>query len=366
MLSKEIWRSRLAVVMGVLLTCVLGIKAQDNKLTIEDFAVVPGEEKSVEVILTNADPVSSLQFDMSLPAGLEYVTETLEKVNSRITNHTVKINKINGRIRVAIFSNAVDIASSAIKGNDGAILTFKVKASASFKSGDIRLVDIVGSNGTTAIPTAVEFESYTAKAVANAGTFALSCGTKLMVSDFEAVETSFRLHDAINVVGLQLDVVLPDGFSFAKNENGETVLALSERVSENARIGMNKLADGTYRILVSSLTNEVFEASTDTLFTFGLIADEAFEEGLKIEVKNVKVSDPAGNTFPLAGDGVVALTYSGPRGDVNHDQSIDIDDIYAIIEIAISGEYSKAHDLTNDGSVDIDDIYEGISLAIGE
>ena len=38
----------------------------DNKLSIEDFTIVPGEEKTISVALDNSDPISSLQLDVKL------------------------------------------------------------------------------------------------------------------------------------------------------------------------------------------------------------------------------------------------------------------------------------------------------------
>lgn len=322
MLSKSNIINRLSVLLILLFSCYIGISAQGNALTIEDFTITPGEEKTVEINLVNEDTISSLQFDIVLPDGLEMIEESLEKVNTRIskTSHNLNISNRGDYYRVTIFSNAVDIKKSGIKGNDGAILTFTVQAYKNFKSGTIELKNIVGSDGTKPIPEAKPMDDYAAKVSAFAGSYSVCCSDSLIGIDDESVVT-FRLDDAIDIVGLQLDIVMPDSISFATNEEGDYSITLSERVSENARISMNQMANGDYRVIVTSLTNEVFDSSTDTLFTVGLIADTAFTNMVNLEFKNVKVSDPNGNTYAIEGEGVLSFGYDDPQ--------IESDEAYA-------------------------------------
>ena len=69
MLSKSNIINRLSVLLILLFSCYIGISAQGNALTIEDFTITPGEEKTVEINLVNEDTISSLQFDIVLPDG---------------------------------------------------------------------------------------------------------------------------------------------------------------------------------------------------------------------------------------------------------------------------------------------------------
>lgn len=356
-------RSRLSMLV-VMLTLGLANAFADNTLSLamEGNTIVPGEEKEVSVLLTNSEPVSALQFDVVLPNGLEYVKNSMMKVNDRITktSHDVKVGAVGGVVRFAIFPNAVDITASGIKGSEGAILTFKVKAAAEFLQGDIRLAEITGTDATVPMPVEVEIAAEPLTVTANPGSFSLS-ESELMLSAFKPAAVDFNLGNIITAVSLQADIILPEGVSFAKNEDGDAVLALSDRVSENVRIGMSKLADGGYRVIIASLTNDEFDANEGALFTFSLVADAAFEGTQTVEVKNVKISDKQGNAFGVEGEGVVNVVYAGPRGDVNHDGVVDIDDVYCVIAATNAEQPDIDCDLNGDEVVDIDDIYEVIN-----
>ena len=355
MLSKN----RLNALLALLFSCFIGISAQGNSLTIEDFTIVPGEEKTVEINLTNEDAISSLQFDIVLPEGLEMIEESVEKVSARITktSHNLSVSNRGDFFRVTIFSNAVDIKKSGIKGNEGAILTFTVQAYKNFKSGNIELKNIVGSDGTKPIPEAKHMDDYVAKVSAFAGSYSVCCSDSLIAIDEESV-VAFRLDDAVDIVGLQLDIILPDSISFATNEDGDYSISLSDRVSENARISMNEMSNGAYRVIVTSLTNEVFDSSTDTLFTVGVIADTAFTSIVNLEFKNVKVSDPNGNAYTIEGEGVLSFGYADPQ--------IESDEAYA----RLTAEVNELRDslaavvaVIAETCPDVKDNFTGIDIA---
>ena len=50
----------------------IGVAAQSNRIYIEDFEIEPGATDSVPVVLSNVDPSRGLQFNFSLPEGLDY------------------------------------------------------------------------------------------------------------------------------------------------------------------------------------------------------------------------------------------------------------------------------------------------------
>ena len=63
-------RRILLLIMTALLA--LGATAQTNRVYIEDFEIEPGALDTVPVMLANSDPSRGLQFNVSLPEGLEY------------------------------------------------------------------------------------------------------------------------------------------------------------------------------------------------------------------------------------------------------------------------------------------------------
>lgn len=102
-----------ATVMLLAIGCI-GAFAQGNKLHIEDFAIAPGETKTLEICMDNEDLVSSLQFDLAFDvnnSSLEFVEGSMEKVLDRITkkSHSVRVEKYGdgeGYYRVLVTSES--------------------------------------------------------------------------------------------------------------------------------------------------------------------------------------------------------------------------------------------------------------------
>ena len=134
------------------ITAFAQVVESNNKVYIKDFTIAPGEEKTLEIILDNPDaPVSSLQFDISFPqptnpnyGGLELMECSLAKVSDRISNssHSILIGQqdVNkNKYRVGVLSTSSTMGNSAIAGNNGAILTLKVRAAINYKGGNISI-----------------------------------------------------------------------------------------------------------------------------------------------------------------------------------------------------------------------------------
>ena len=66
--------------MFVALVAAFQSAKADNKMYIEDFSVIPGNEVTANVILENTDPVSSLEFDFTLPKGLHFKNYDLSSI----------------------------------------------------------------------------------------------------------------------------------------------------------------------------------------------------------------------------------------------------------------------------------------------
>ena len=63
------------------------MSAQGNRVYIEDFEIEPGATDSVLVLLSNVDPSRGLQFNLSLPQGLEICEYDLTDYSRRSKMH---------------------------------------------------------------------------------------------------------------------------------------------------------------------------------------------------------------------------------------------------------------------------------------
>lgn len=106
-----------------------------------------------------------------------------------------------------------------------------------------------------------------------------------------AKRVAIRLNNSIAYVGCQLDVKLPSG-----------VTLLGEQLGERAaghKLYSNTLADGTHRIVVSSMENAQFADNGDALIYLDLTGRNAD----RVTVSGVKLADASGKVYSLGPDG---------------------------------------------------------------
>ena len=116
-----------------------------NRLWMEDFAIEPGETKSVSLMLDNDKVFTAFQLDLVLPEGISIVTKSNGKPNviintDRADDHQMVTNiRENGNVSILMMS----LESTPIMGNSGEIVSMQFKASDTFSGTHrIELIDI--------------------------------------------------------------------------------------------------------------------------------------------------------------------------------------------------------------------------------
>ncbi len=125
--------------------------ADNNYLHLADIEIQPGETKTIEMLMTNANEVKAIQGYIKLPAGLSFVTKSNGKVDAkniddRAEDFTLSCNiQADGSLTFAQYSGD----GFTYEGNSGGIFTFKIKADDSATPGtySIDLTDVVLSIG---------------------------------------------------------------------------------------------------------------------------------------------------------------------------------------------------------------------------
>ncbi|MGM9727539.1 MAG: hypothetical protein ACI3YJ_08035 [Prevotella sp.] len=356
-----------ATVMLLAMGCIAAFAQGTNKLYIEDFDIAPGETKTLDIILENEDPVSSLQFDILFKDGLSYVEGSLEKVSDRITrsSHSIiaaKQGAGDGAYRMGVLSTSSEMKNSAVKGNSGALLRLKVKANSNYKGSEIMLSGIIGSNATVASPVMFEIKDTTAVAGVYVGELT-NDWTEVNVRPLTLETVGFSLSNIIDIVGLQAVVTLPEGVNFAPDADNE-LISYSDRLSGNVIAYVNQIPgeNNKYKLLISSLTSDKFYGNEGTLFGLNIKANKNFKSG-DIVVSDVKVSSVSGVSYDLDNELTVKVTcVTDPSGD----NVWDINDVYQILGVYMSGAEDSNSDVNGDGIIDINDIYAAIAKYMGE
>ena len=351
-----------ATVMLLAMGCIAAFAQGNNKLYIEDFDLAPGETKTLDIILENEDPVSSLQFDIYFPDGLTYVEGSLERNTSRLTrsSHSIVAAKQGdgkGYYRMGILSTSSEMANSSVKGNNGTLLRIKVTADNDYKGSFIYMDGIIGSNGTVPTPVRLDMPSLKVKANVHVGDLSNNL-SKVQIRPLTLETIDFSLDNIIDIVALQAVVTLPEGINLAEDADGEYI-TYSDRLSGNVVASVNLIPGETnkYQLIISSLTSDKFIGSEGTLFGLNIMANKSFKSG-DIVVSDVIVSSAPGVAYELGNELSVSVTsVDDPTGD----GVWNIKDIYSVVNIYNSGDFNSDCDLNNDGIVNINDIY----IAIG-
>ena len=354
-----------ATVMLLAMGCIAAFAQGNNKLYIEDFDIAPGQTKTLDIILENEDPVSSLQFDITFPTGLSYVENSLERVTSRITrtSHSIVAAKQGENVyRMGILSTSSEMANSAVKLKEGALLRIKVKADIDYKGSSINIKDIIGSNGTVSPSVRLDMDACEVNASVHVGDLKNE-QTDVVVRPLEFATVDFALDNIIDIVGLQAVVTLPEGINLAEDKYGEYI-TYSNRLSGNVVASISLLPGETnkYQLLISSLTSDKFEGSEGTLFGLNIMANNSFKSG-DIKVSDIKVSSVYGVSYDLSNElSVSVASVDDPSGD----GSWDINDVISVTDALLDGSDELIYDLNGDGVVDVLDYLSAIDKALGE
>ena len=343
-----------ATVMLLAMGCIAAFAQGNNKLYIEDFDIAPGETKTLDIILENEDPVSSLQFDITFPTGLSYVEGSLEKVTSRITrtSHSILAVKQEESVyRMGILSTSSEMANSAVKFNEGALLRIKVKAGIDYKGSSIQITDIIGSNGTVSPSVRLNMDACKVNAGVRVGDLKNE-QTDVVVRPLEFATVDFALDNIIDIVGLQAVVTLPEGINLAEDKDGEYI-TYSNRLSGNVVASISLLPGETnkYQLLISSLTSDKFEGSKGTLFGLNIMANNSFKSG-DIKVSDIKVSSVYGVSYDLSNElSVSVASVDDPSGD----GVWDLKDATAVKLAILNSDVNSDYDVNGDGVVNLAD-----------
>ena len=350
-----------ATVMLFAMGCIAAFAQGNNKLYIEDFDIAPGETKTLDIILENDGPVSALQFDIMFPDGLNYIEGSLDRATTnRITRSSHAISEVlqgddnseNPIYRMGFVQITSEMANSSVKDNSGAILTIQVKADYTYKGSFIKIFDICGSNGTIEDSELIDMPNCTVNAGVFVGELENDATNPILVRPTELNRIGFSLSNVIPVNGLEAIVELPEGVYLTVDELGD-YFTYTNRLSKNTTCSISIISENTYKLLISSLTGDVFTGFEGTLFAINVAAKKSFDTG-DIVIRDIKVSSVNGYSYEIYNEPSVTLTcVTDPDGD----GVWNINDVYEVIDAYNSETPNSACDVNDDGVININDIY---------
>ena len=308
-------------IWGMVMAFVASAEAE-NKVTIDNFNIKVDEEKTISVYLENSDPMVGLQMDFKLPKGLDFVPNSVQRDEVRLSrsSHSIYMNEVQSSadelaegiktVRLLIQPNGV----YNIAGDRGAVAYFKVRANENMvETSEIVLDNIVGSSS--------EFEesgnfkgyhlaSYTAHVSPNVGFFYLTEDSICVKNDGSVKKVSLGLRNYTSVRGMEAVLSLPEGLSLDTEANGVPKFEYGERLPQNLSISSSILEDGRTKLVLSGLTSETLKGDTGVVFSFFVKASETFQEVAELSLDEIILSDNAGHGINMEGKLVMKVINS--------------------------------------------------------
>lgn len=278
------------MVLAVML-CARSVSAE-NKFYIEPFTISSYDVVNVPVMLENTgiNP-TGFQFDVVLPAELEFAGEPTANP-ARLTNvHTLLFNKNNGRV----LSYSSD--RQTINGTEGELLTIPVKVRTGMLTENTEVeIGIVDAILTTALgEQTVRPEDTEATVTLQAFTaVGYSPAAEVVAMPGSPATIEFALRNNCNVLGMQVDFVLPEGFT--ADASG---LNLGTRCTAGISKSVTANEGNVYTVqLYSAIDNNMLTGNDGVVFTLAVNVPEDMEaDAATVTVKNLDVSYAAGKSI---------------------------------------------------------------------
>ncbi|MDD7451594.1 MAG: dockerin type I repeat-containing protein [Treponema sp.] len=299
-INKKVTGSRLHMLL-LLLTTALASFAQNVTVSIADFEIAPGEQKTVDILVTN-DIAYGTDFggDIYLPEGLkvvanedgDYLTRNMTRCTTShgLTTATQAENPAlaEGQIRFSLVSQS----AKTLKGNEGAVLSFTVEATdALAEDSKIELKDAFITN-TSASHVKADCEANVHNA--NYITPALTLTAQdFVLTPSKEVTVSFAFATNIEVSAFQADITLPEGLEFVTNEEGDYATFNMSRLTSSHTPGFY-LNGNKLNIQLSSSKSSNLKGEDGELFAVTLRATTDLKAESVIAISRVIASTSAG------------------------------------------------------------------------
>ena len=308
-------------IWGMVMAFVASAEAE-NKVTIDNFNIKVDEEKTISVYLENSDPMVGLQMDFKLPKGLDFVPNSVQRDEVRLSrsSHSIYMNEVQSSadelaegiktVRLLIQPNGV----YNIAGDRGAVAYFKVRANENMvETSEIVLDNIVGSSSEFEESGNIKgyhLDSYTAHVSPNVGFFYLTEDSICVKNDGSVKKVSLGLRNYTSVRGMEAVLSLPEGLSLDTEANGVPKFEYGERLQQNLSISSSILEDGRTKLVLSGLTSETLKGDTGVVFSFFVKASETFQEVAELSLDEIILSDNAGHGINMEGKLVMKVINS--------------------------------------------------------
>ena len=271
---------RMALMMVLAISGTLSVLA-GNRLVLNDggpIAIKPGETKEITVNLVNDEVIYAMQFDMDFTSpNVEIVPGSFKINEDRIDREcfiATMIQQPDMKWRIALLTKDF----TPIAGTEGALGTFKIRATSNFSSADNAQIEFSTCSGGDRQGKKVLIDCPTYQAITPMVGSLCTGEQAFSIKPGGTHKVDVVLKNDIYFCGLQADITLPEGLHIEKKSNGKLNFQYSERLSSNFAISSGE-KNGFVRVVLSSLPIDKIQPYKDgdgVIFSFNVVADPDF------------------------------------------------------------------------------------------
>ena len=296
------------------LVCSINISNAQNSISVESLSLKPGATAELKIDMTNNVDVCSFQFNIKLPEGVtvvkelnedEELVEAISLTSRKKSSHDLTFKKTEDG---SYFLLAYSLSNATFRDSSGAIVTMKVKAAEGLAE---EKKDVVISNILLVTPSEEKIQpanttgyitisengggdSTVGNDGDNTGTGDNGGGTGEIGSNAFYIPSTtlsagaqqtlnINLKNENEITAFQFDLTLPSGIviNTMLNDDDEQVpnVQLTERKKSKHQLSCVQQEDGSYRIVVISMSNQTFRNNDGAIVAVNVTASSTMSSG---------------------------------------------------------------------------------------
>ena len=213
-----------------------------------------------------------------------------------------------------------------------------------------------------------EWPYFQSSPAVNANALYIADGLRFSKTKTNILPISLQNED--DILGFQLDVVLPEGMTLAKNNKGENIVTINSKRTATHTLTARVINDFTVRIVGISMNNDALYGNDGELLELGInVASWGDNGDYAIQLKDVKMTNIDKKTLTCS-DKTFMVKVGGKLGDVNNDEEIDVTDVVLIIDDILmknpSNYDASLADVNSDSYIDVTDVVMVIDAILGK
>lgn len=296
------------------LVCSINISNAQNSISAESLSLKPGATAELKIDMTNNVDVCSFQFNIKLPDGVtvvkelnedEELVEAISLTSRKKSSHDLTFKKTEDG---SYFLLAYSLSNATFRDNSGAIVTMKVKAAEGLAE---EKKDVVISNILLVTPTEEKLQPANTTGhitISENGEGDASGsddgdnsdignndggGSEIGSNAFYIPSTTLsagaqqtlniNLKNENEITAFQFDLTLPSGITVNTmlNDDDEQVpnVQLTDRKKSKHQLSCIQQEDGSYRIVVISMSNQTFRDNDGAIVAVNVTASSTMSSG---------------------------------------------------------------------------------------